>query len=910
MKGVYLLQLLGASALALTTATAAQAQDLPASATPAADDQQAAATPAENDQPDIVVTGLRASLQNAADIKRNAQQVVDSIVADDIGKFPDPTTAAALQRVPGVQVVVGDNNEIVNPIIRGLGDVSTTLDGREIFTGVGRGFAFQDLPAEALAGADVYKSNSADLIEGGVAGQINLKLHKPFDFKGFTLAGNARGTYARNADAVNPSLGLLVSDRWDTGAGEFGALLDVSWSSNKFNRPVAFNCEQRSTNHGPPGAPNVSAPTCVGGLNQFGTYTRPQANAALQWKPSPDLEIYADGLFAGYRNTSSTGFIAYDLFSGSSLDAEVDDHCGQYAVSGPGFYDPAGTVETLCNATTVTSHNALAFTSNQAHHSKNDLYLGAIGAKYDHGRLHLATDVSYEHTVVNNKTFIIDVGKRVDQVDVITNDGGGTRFSSPGNPLGDPTDYRFTNGLYQDFNKATGSEFAAKVDGKYELGSFLDYLQFGGRFARRKSDFRQYAGGPGAPGGPYVTPVDSVGLPADFLSPAPGVGRIDNGDPFVLPNTHQLLDEDIEDQIRALFGAPLGDPAYDPTRNFSAGEHTYAAYGQAHYKVDLGASTSLDGLVGVRYTRTDRSITGAGRVDDVVTPVSRHTSDDNWLPNASARLKLGDHLQFRLTYAKALSRPDFGSLNPGLNYIVSTNPNIINAGSAGNPDLRPEVSDNFDATIEYYFTKNGFLEAALFKKRIKDRIISGVQQETIDGINYNISRPRNLGSAKLQGVELSGQTFFDFLPGALGGLGAFGNFTYVDSEVTSQTDELFGYPLVGVSKYNYNAGLLYEKYGLSARVVYTYRSHYFDEDRSGIGLILHPLGQQIFLNGVRPNGRVDFSVNYDITPNITISADGTNVTRAAYRSYNDIPLNPRDYRSDDSSYSLGVRFRF
>ncbi|MGH8238476.1 MAG: TonB-dependent receptor plug domain-containing protein, partial [Steroidobacteraceae bacterium] len=131
---------------------------------------------------EVVVIGLRASLEAAAEIKKNADQVVDSIVADDIGKFPDNTTAAALQRVPGVQVVVGDNNEIVAPLIRGIGDILTTLDGREIFSGVGRGFAFQDLPAEALGGADVYKSNTANLIEGGVAGVINLKLHKPFDF--------------------------------------------------------------------------------------------------------------------------------------------------------------------------------------------------------------------------------------------------------------------------------------------------------------------------------------------------------------------------------------------------------------------------------------------------------------------------------------------------------------------------------------------------------------------------------------------------------------------------------------------------------------------------------------------------------------------------------------------------------
>src|SRR3546814_5319123 len=111
---------------------------------------------------DIVVTGIRQSLSRAAEIKRESTAVVDSIVAEDIGKLPDLTTASALQRVPGVQVVVGGNNEIVGARIRGLDDIVTTLNGREIFTGVGRGFSFQDLPAEALAGVDVYKSSSAE----------------------------------------------------------------------------------------------------------------------------------------------------------------------------------------------------------------------------------------------------------------------------------------------------------------------------------------------------------------------------------------------------------------------------------------------------------------------------------------------------------------------------------------------------------------------------------------------------------------------------------------------------------------------------------------------------------------------------------------------------------------------------
>ena len=208
----------GSHAICCTTSTLAlliMASPALAQSTPPAPADGQEATPADqaaDSGPDIVVRGIRSSLAKAEDIKRTSDNVVDSIVAEDIGKFPDSTTASALQRVPGVQVTIGDNNEVVGPIIRGLSDISSTLNGREIFTGAGRGFSFQDLPAEALARADVYKTSSANLLEGGVAGTIDLQIHKPFDFKkGLTVAGTMRGSYALNTEhdsqTINPNFG-------------------------------------------------------------------------------------------------------------------------------------------------------------------------------------------------------------------------------------------------------------------------------------------------------------------------------------------------------------------------------------------------------------------------------------------------------------------------------------------------------------------------------------------------------------------------------------------------------------------------------------------------------------------------------------------------------------------------------
>ncbi|USI74973.1 TonB-dependent receptor [Sphingomonas morindae] len=894
--------------------TANEGDQAPTNATAA---QPAAASNAAPAQPtqEIVVTGIRASLAAAETIKRKSDQIVDAIVAQDIGKFPDPTVASALQRVPGVQVVVGDNNEIQNPLVRGLGDILSTLNGREVFTGAGRGFSFQDIPAEALAGAQVYKNNSANMIEGGVAGLINLDLHRPFDFKGFTIAGSIRNTLSTNLNQSYPSASLLISDRFDTGIGEIGVLVNASYSRTKFDRPVAFDDLLRSGNHGPPGAAGALLPTGTGGLNQFGTYSRPQINASIQWKPSPDWQVYADGMFAGYRNRSSTAFIINDAFAGSRIgNLQTDNNCNDYSVNGAGFYDPAGTVEHLCNATSYTSYNGVGFTSNQAHQQHTNDFIFGGGVKYDHDRLHADVDVSYEKSTYYSKTFIIDIGKRLPQIDITTNRDNGVDFNVPGNPLAQPDGFYFTNGLDDDRLKSNGTLFATQADAKYDVGGLLDEIQVGGRYARRIGRYQEVIVNPAAPGGAYATPVDGQGLPANFLQTVPGVPRIYGGSPWLQPGTDVLLDPAVEDRLRQIFLIPTGDQPYDPARSFYAKEQTYAGYVQGKYKIGIVGDIALDGLVGVRYTRTDRSIAGTGSVigtngGTTLVPVSRSTSDTNWLPNASARLTLTKGLQARASYAKVLSRPDFGSLNPGLNYAVSTNQNIQNGGSQGNPDLKPQKADELDATLEYYFGRSNYISAGVYQKTISDRVITNGVDTVIGTNHYLIQTPRNLGKARLRGLEVSAQYFLDFLPGPLSGFGLFGNYTIADSKVTSRSDPLYGFPLLGVSKYNYNAGLLYEKYGASFRLIYTHRSKYYDGDNT-TSVNIRPVDQPIILNGVRPNGRLDFSLNYDVTRNITLTADGTNITRARYESFYYAELNPHDIRFDDSTYSIGVRFRF
>jgi TonB-dependent receptor len=888
---------------------------------------QAQTTDQRTEVEEIIVTGIRGSLEAAADIKRQSVQVVDSIVAEDIGKFPDPTTAAALQRVPGVQVSIGNNNEIVGVLIRGLSDIQTTLDGRELFSTNTRNFQFQDLPADALARVDVIKSATADLIEGGIAGVTDLRLHKPFDFNEPTVVVGARANYSTNVEEVNPQLSVLLTDRWNTGIGELGALLNVSWSDTDYSRPVTYAPIRRSTafrfNQ-----PGFMVQNVAGGVNHYGDYQRPQANAAFQLQATDELQFYADAVFTGYRSENQSAFVETQFFNpntGMTLGGSSGD-CFLARVSPSGLNPNAVelashnfTVQNLCNVPTASFTNATAFASAQSRDEETNNYLGALGARYQGERLDLKGEVSFQDSTFEQEIFIVDIGKRIPVTNVNSDFNQGGLYDAPGNPLGSADGMYLRNGLNQNFNKANGDQIAIALDGAYRLDSFITKLQAGVRYADRGAEYDQAQVNRAAPGGDLATLVSATGLGDEFYASMPGIPRINGGSSVLIPNPDYLRSAAGRDRLRQIYGFGAGDPAYAPERHFEATEKTYAAYLQASYEFNVGG-TVIDGVVGVRPTRTERTISGAGIVSNVLTPVTADTTDSEVLPNFNARWVLSEDWQARFNYAKTMRRPGFDSLNPGISYIVATNPNVINSGNAGNPDLKPQISDSFDVTLEYYF-KSGFLAGGVYYRDIKDRVINGTTAEAIDGITYNISRPRNVSAAELSGVEVSGQMFFDFLPGAWAGFGVFGNYTWADTEVTgdsSATNSLKGFPLQGVSEHNFNAGLLYERSGLSARTVYTYRSKYYDEDLTG-GNALRPIEADraddlsynpVWLGYVRAAGHLDMSVGYDITDTVRVDVGGTNILGSKYRSYMGESFFNRDYRYDDSIYTVGMRVRF
>jgi len=926
--------LLVASPIVMATAAVAQDADPQANpiAAPASLPAEGAAADQSSQHADIVVTGIRSSLERAAEVKQNSTQVVDSIVAQDISKFPDPSVASALQRVAGVQVSNDNHNELGGVRIRGLTDILTTIDGREVFTTTGRNFDLQDMPADALSRVDVYKSQTADMIEGGVAGAINLRLNKPFNFTKPTVVLTARGNYGLEVEQFNPQVGALATDRWDTGIGEIGALISASWSDSDALRSNNNLTDRRNSAAAPLKTPGYFIPNILQNVTHASNVKRRQVNTAIQWQATKDLEVYLDGLYTQFTSRDlDYGFNVQPFTNGVTIsDIKGNSNCFdvrsktngqnpnlQTAADGTNSLEDSSVVN-LCDIDSAVLHNAVVNRSTGAHTVKQTNKLVAGGFRYDNA---IGSKLDFDLGYQTSRSFTTDIrtalGDRIPELTLETDGDGGERLTLPNDALIDREGLSYRNQLQQDYGDARGSLLQARLDGEQEIGGFLDSIKVGLRYAKRTAKFLNVHLNKATPFGNVGTGseakakrVSDTELFPDFIGFSEIQPRINGGARFTGPNGDFMLTEDGLDRLRAIYNLPAGQPAYDPLRTFDADEATYASYGQAHYEAELGGGLSLDGVVGVRLTRTDRTVV---TYDENAAPIRTKASDTDVLPNATARLRIPGGFQARLGYSKAIRRPEFESLNPAVSLIIDVNPAQLSTGSAGNPDLLPQKSDSYDATIEHYW-KSGFISVAGYYRQITNRVISAGAQEDIDGRTFIIRRPRNVGRAKLQGIEVSGQNFFDFLPGALSGLGVMGSFTFADSEVQGD-DSLAGEPLQGVSKYNYTAGLLYEKYGVSGRVVYTYRSRYYSDDLTGQPQLRRfdpTITDQVptVLEYVRPAGRLDFSVGFDLNERLRFDIGGTNVLRNHTRTYRGEPFFTGNYFYDETTYTIGVRYRF
>ncbi len=854
-----------------------------------------------------VVTGLRASLISSEQIKLNTPQFVDSVVAEDIGKLPDLTVAEALQRVPGVQVGRA-NGEVSSVVIRGLPNIETTLNGYEVFTGVGRGVALQDIPAELVSGLDVFKSVNPDQVEGGVAGLIDVRLRRPFDFAGLTVAGTAQGLYATQAQKDSYNISGLVSDRWKTGAGEFGALIDVSFARSQFMDQIVDNYVHFGANGEQFDLAADSSGTRGYYADNFGIQLNPGdrkrtgISGMLQWKPNDQTQFYWDNLYTHYDNLHSV-----DFFIGIPSWANVGffiDNVTLYPAGNDGYNVPEkfdGLATPARFVKSLTAHNSNSLTSTQAFHDKTDTYQGAFGGKWDNGTVKVSGEVSYNVSTFRTRGVIRDTGLVTPSFAITYNDNNASTVNATGVDYTDVNNYHLQQ-LFDQWSRAHSIQYAVRSDLLYRLGTeFFKSLQFGVRYSERDINFTSANGG-----GDFQWAVAAASSVPGLGHESPtnlfiGSGQINvrqwwSADPNFLLNS--------PDVIRAIFHHAPGTPPPDPTKTFKDTEKTATLYGMTGYATNVGG-LPLDGVLGVRLSHTDDKLGGftAQTIAGVTTFLPTTVTRNRWsaLPAANARLKLKDDLYLRGSFTETMTRPDFSALNPALT-LTAPGPTLPGQGSGGNPDLDPIRSTNYDLSLEYYPTKSSMASVAGFYRTIEGYIQSYAGSEVINGNTYSVTRPRSTHNGFLQGVEVSYQYFFDFLADPFKGLGMQANYTYIDGKtenpLTNEKQEI-----AQVAKDNFNLVLIYEHGPITSRLAYVWRGRYIDS--------FNPPGIQPTTVWVQARGQLDFSVGYAVTQGLTVTFDATNLTKSKYHdNFGNLAMFPRDVRSYDTTYQLGLRYRF
>ena len=897
----------------------------------------------------VVVSGIRGSVYRAQDIKRDADTFVDSVTALDIGALPDRSVTETLSRIPGVTIdrflSVGDpehfSAEGAGVAVRGLTQVRSELNGRDSFSASGgRALSFQDVPSELMAGVDVYKNQTAEMIEGGLGGTVDLRTFMPFDFEASRLSASFSANRGDFADQVKPSGSLLYSNRWDTGAGDFGILVNLAHSElatrtdGMFVRPFFNNANTDLDGDGT--AEPLWLPRGADWRTLDYERERQGAYVALQWQPNDRFELFATAFQSKYDELwyEDAIFLDNDPLQ-VRLDASVP-----YELDGDVFV--SGRLRS--------EGNIPMGADIRASHRQSRTQDFSAGLNWLIGdRTEFSTELQYIKADTRALDSTVTLGLNVPYIDVDVGAGRpviGIDESFSGNL--DNYYWAFTMD-HQDDNEA--EEIAWRADIKHGFdSSFVDSVRFGVRVTDRDAHsidtgynwqavIQPWMQGWKLPAGPLpgVNLNDQVNASLVNLTTFENFYRGDANTPgaFYAPILSTALG--FPGSYQAIHDAAV--PYYlccsdytprniaDPQWGNEQREKTYAGYAMLNFAMD---ALMLDGNFGVRVIRTENSASGYLVYPDVayapylgageVEPITAENAYTDVLPSVNVKWEPRENLVLRFAASKAIARPNFSDMQAYQQLGASTRPGIdppddggtlppdqldLTGSSFDNPYLEPMKANQFDLSLEWYFApeNGGMAWINFFYKDVKDYFrqqIELVPYPGVDGNDYDylISRLVNIGTAKIQGAELGWNQFFDFLPAPFDGLGMSANYTYIDSstDVPNNLDtqpldtdgSTFGtLPADGLSKNAYNAAVFYEKGPWQVRLAYNWRSEYL--------LSIGPNGYNGTHNDIAWKlpvysdsfGQLDGSIFYRVSDHVQLGLEMNNLNNAEQRTIMD-----------------------
>ena len=954
---------------------------------------QDAAPPPENE---IVVTGIRESLESALQEKKRSDNLIEVIQAEDIGKLPDQNLAEVLENVTGIQITrqAGVGNAVQ---IRGTDANRVEINGvSTVGSGAGRsGISFEDLPASLISSVEVVKVPEAKTIEGSVGGTINLRTIRPLSLDETLVAGRVQFENSDLADSTLPRISATLGKRFDTGIGEIGIVVSGSYARQdvaQFAPRVDLdNLRKAST------APNLPGSNA----NQAFDYLQVQflqqetnnyeyetwnGTAALEWKPTDSLKLYFDATINDQQRSQESNRVQVSGTS-NAVDTAFHDEFGTIdlgALDGPNGPIDLGSVQTtlagtigIVGASGQTLDPNLRMSSDTGSRvTKSRVF--DLGAEWQGEKLFVRAEGSLSTSNTVNPNFsttldfinpkapqpifgrgTLDNGTPVafDLRDDIVRAGVDTTspFAPTTADLLNPAYYQL-NQVAQGMGTARNREAAFRLDLSYDmeaLVSFIPSVDAGYRFNQTTSVNRDVSNNisltsnsTGA-AGRFNRPEGN--LFSDILTAAPANFNAADGRTLYFPD-FLIIDgglsfqnpQAVLDALNAAITASntanpqfpavpqLSAPTESAAGFFDVKERTHAAYFQVNLDFDA-IGFPARGNLGVRWLNTKLTSTGNNVSNGVATgQITNESSYNFWLPRFNMVFEPARNVLVRTGIARDIRRPNFDDLSVSRSY--STSAEAIVQG--GNPNLVPEAVWSFDLSGEYYFAPSSLVSVGFFHK-IRTNLFSptvdyptpigtvnGNPQYSIDptcpgGGVYNPLANRNInsqtpgngicapfgstfnvpGTTTQTGVELAFQYDLSAFENALGfasGFGFIGNFTYQEPGGSAETfytglttrnlDTGLGFPagsvqskvtLTRLSKFAYNTTLFYDKYGLNARLRYTWRSNYVttEQFRWNLPVIAHARGQ------------LNASVNYDVTDWLNIGIEGINLLREDQKLY-------------------------
>ncbi len=880
---------------------------------------------------EVVVTGIRHSVEQSLDLKRAATNVQEVVTAEDIGKMPDKNVADSLSRVPGVNISSAsaneggfDENDRVS--MRGTNPslTQTLINGHGVAAGdwfvlnqvqqVGRSVSYTLLPSELVNQIIVHKSSQASLVEGGVAGSVDIITRKPLDFTNpLTLQASAGAVYSDLPSKTDGQYSALFN--WKDGAGNFGVMVQAFYEERHLRRDgvEVLGYEQFDPTSAVvaahPDLANVYYPASIGAAFFEQTRKRKGGLVDIEFKPSDDVTLDLSGftskLDADNYNRNYLEWLTHFVAKGAGQGPDPGYVVKNGTLTSATFTPVPGTLYGVYDQISRPDESASSnFVNLDGSWRASDVltFSGQFGTSQGDGKTPTQNVSETQPGTGNGASYTLHGTGSGPNFNL----GAATNNTQPF-PAGDPQALVFGWIFGAQDVDVKDKETWYKLDGAFSTkhDTWQD-LKFGVRYqTHERSSFNAIAQGPTFSGPPNGGGTDPLNYPTTY-SNYPGNfntfgGSIPTGVWYWTPA--QL----------ATYNGP-GMVQRDPIARayyqywFDVEEKNSAAYVQADFK---GTNWAAD--IGLRYVQTKEhavTYTGSGVTADtpgVITgslfglfagiPVDNTYND--WLPSANLKIDLHPDLVARFAVAKTMTRADYSALAGFTDLSPPAVPGGTGTGSGGNPNLKPIRSTNYDAGLEWYFAKRSLLSAGLFYMDLQNYVSFGSQ--TLSYITYSSQAPQGElvpylltvpvnATGRVQGVELAYQQAINE------NFGVLANYTYADGKqtslVTNGDDRL-----VGTSKDTYNLSGYFENAHFSARVSYNYRSAFFS------GLDRNTAFSQDAI------GSLSASLVYTLNNMLSFNLDGQNLNNPTLKYYALNTDQPRAFYKNGAQYYFTVHLK-